>query len=221
MSVEFGYVRAKWAAERMVRSAKEKGLAVSIYRPGFISGHRQTGVANVNDTFYRFVSGCLEMGMYPDWPEKYWNPVPVDYVSAVIAHISSEAKYIGGNYNIVVPREQELSNVEIFECFRELGYPLQKISPKNWLNALSTLSTTNPLHPLISFFQEKVYQDRSTILEVHHRTPISQVHNTLDAIQDSGILCPRIDKELMSQYLPKFDKNFFTRQLQDITVLNY
>ncbi|OUL29041.1 amino acid adenylation domain-containing protein [Nostoc sp. 106C] len=221
MSVEFGYVRAKWAAERMVRSAKEKGLAVSIYRPGFISGHRQTGVANVNDTFYRFVSGCLEMGMYPDWPEKYWNPVPVDYVSAVIAHISSEAKYIGGNYNIVVPREQELSNVEIFECFRELGYPLQKISPKNWLNALSNLPTINPLYPLISFFQEKVYQNRSTILEVHHRTPICQANNTLDAMRGSGILCPKIDKKLMSQYLPKFDKNFSTRQLQDITALNY
>jgi amino acid adenylation domain-containing protein/thioester reductase-like protein len=221
MSVENGYVRTKWAAERMVRAAKEKGLAVCIYRPGFISGHRQTGVANLNDTFYRYISGCIEMGMYPDWPEKYWIPVPVDYAAAVIAHISSDAKYIGGNYNIVVPREQELSNVEIFECFKELGYPLQKISPKNWLNALSTLPITNPLYPLISFFQEKVYQDRSTILEVNYRTPTCKANNTLDAIQGSGILCPRIDKELMRQYLPSFDKNFSTRQLRNSAALNY
>jgi thioester reductase-like protein len=212
MSVESGYVRAKWAAERMVKSAKEKGLAVSIYRPGFISGHRQTGVANLNDTFYRFISGCIEMGMYPDWPEKYWTPVPVDYVAAVIAHISLDAKYTDGNYNIVVHREQ---------CFRELGYPLQKISPKNWLNALSSLSTINPLYPLTSFFQEKVYQNRSTILEVHHRTPICQVDNTLDAIQGSGILCPKIDKELIRQYLPKFDKHFSTRKVQNVTAPNY
>ncbi|AFY33060.1 amino acid adenylation domain-containing protein [Calothrix sp. PCC 7507] len=221
MSVEYGYVRAKWAAERMVKSAKEKGLAVSIYRPGFISGHRETGVANLNDTFYRFIGGCIEMGMYPDWPEKYWTPVPVDYVAAVIAHISLDAKYIDGNYNIVVPREQELSNVEIFECFKEFGYPLQKISPKNWLNTLSTLPTINPLHPLTSFFQEKVYQNRSTILEVHHRTPICKVDNTLDAIQRSGILCPKIDKALMKQYLPKFDKDFSTRQLPKLTALHY
>ncbi|MFN6527980.1 amino acid adenylation domain-containing protein [Nostoc sp. ChiSLP03a] len=221
MSVEYGYVRAKWAAERMVKSTKEKGLAVSIYRPGFISGHRQTGVANLNDTFYRFISGCIEMGIYPDWPEKYWTPVPVDYVAAVIAHISLDAKHTGGNYNIVVPREQELSNTEIFECFKELGYPLQKISPKNWLNALSSLSTINPLYPLTSFFQEKVYQNRSTILEVHHRTPICKVDNTFDAMQNSGILCPKIDKELMKQYLPKFDKNFSTRELQNVTALNY
>lgn len=212
MSVEYGYAQAKWAAERMVRSAKEKGLAVSIYRPGFISGHRQTGIANLNDTFYRFIGGCIEMGMYPDCPEKYWTPVPVDYVAAVMAHISSDAKYIGGNYNIVVPREQELSNVEIFEYLSELGYHLQKISPKNWLNALSTLSTTNPLYPLISFFQEKVYQNRSTLLEVHHRTPICQVNNTLNSIQGSGILCPKIDEKLIRQYLPNFDKNFSTNQ---------
>lgn len=221
MSVECAYVRTKWAAERMVRSAKENGLAVSIYRPGFISGHRQTGVANVNDTFYRFVGGCIEMGMYPDWTEKYWTPVPVDYVAAAIAYISSDTKYLGGNYNIVVPREQELTNVEIFECFSELGYPLQKISPKNWLNALSNLSTTNPLYPLISFFQEKVYQDRSTILEIHHLSPIPIVENTLAAIQDSGIVCPRMDKEMMRQYLPKFDKNYSSRQLQNIGNLNY
>ncbi|MBD2435414.1 amino acid adenylation domain-containing protein [Nostoc sp. FACHB-110] len=221
MSVECAYVRSKWAAERMVRTAKAEGLAVSIYRPGFISGHRQTGVANVNDTFYRFVGGCIEMGMYPDWPEKYWTPVPVDYVAAAIAHISSDAKYTGGNYNIVVPREQELTNVEIFECFNEFGYSLQKISPKNWLNALSNLTTTNPLYPLISFFQEKVYQDRSTILEIHHLSPIPQVHNTLAAIQGTGIVCPKIDKELMRQYLPKFDKNFATRQLQNVGNLHY
>jgi len=218
ISMENGYVRSKWAAERMVRSAKEKGLAVSIYRPGFISGHRQTGVANLNDTFYRFIGGCIEMGMYPDWPEKYWTPVPVDYVADVIAHISSNTNYIGGNYNIVVPKEQELSNVEIFEYFRELGYPLQKISPKNWLNALSSLPMTNPLFPLISFLQEKVYQDRSTVLEVHHRTPSSRVDNTLDAIQGSGIFCSQIDKELIRYYLPSFDKNFSTRRLQYPTV---
>ncbi|MEA5517301.1 amino acid adenylation domain-containing protein [Nodularia sp. UHCC 0506] len=213
MSIEYGYVQSKWAAERIVRSAREKGLAVSIYRPGFISGHRQTGIANLNDTFYRFIGGCIEMGMYPDCPEKYWIPVPVDYVAAVIAHISSDAKYIGGNYNIVVPREQELSNVEIFEYLNELGYHLQKISLKNWLNALSTLSTTNPLYPLISFFQEKVYQNRSTILEVHHRTAICQVNNTLNSIQSSGIFCPKIDKKLIRQYLPNFDKNLSTKKL--------
>jgi len=208
MSIESAYVRAKWAAERMVRKAQEEGLAVSIYRPGFISGHRQTGIANLNDMLYRLIRGCIQTGLYPDFPEKYWLPVPVDYVAAVIAHISLDVKHTGGNYNIVVPREQELSHVEIFEFINKLGYPLEKISPKNWLNTLSNMSPVNPLHPLISFIQEKVYQNRSTILEVHHRTPICKIDNTLRAIEGSGIQCPKIDKAQISQYLPNFVKGF-------------
>ncbi|ALF54599.1 amino acid adenylation protein [Nostoc piscinale CENA21] len=221
MSVEYGYVRAKWVAERMLHSAKEQGLAVSIYRPGFISGHRQTKVANLNDMFYRFVSGCIQMGMYPDFPEKRWVPTPVDYVAEAIAHLSLDTKYTGGQYNILVPQEKELSHLEIFEYIQELGYPLQKISPKNWLNALSTLPTTNPLHPLISFFQEKVYQDRSTILEVHHRTPNFLTENVLQAIEGTNIECPTIDKNLIKQYLPNFDRHFLTRQFQNPAALNY
>ncbi|BAY99149.1 amino acid adenylation domain protein [Tolypothrix tenuis PCC 7101] len=204
MSVECGYIRSKWVAERMVKTAREQGLAVSIYRPGFISGHRQTGFANLNDTFYRFIRGCIQMGMYPDWPEKYWTPVPVDYVAALIASVSLDPKRTGGNYNIVVPRENEISNVEIFEFIHELGYPLQKISPKNWLNALSTLTPVNSLYPLTSFFQEKVYQNRSTILEVHHRTLILKVDDTLNAIKDYGIQCPTIDRALIYKYMPSF-----------------
>ncbi|QKQ73115.1 amino acid adenylation domain-containing protein [Nostoc sp. TCL240-02] len=221
MSVEYGYVRSKWVAERMLQSAQEKGLAVSIYRPGFISGHRQTGVANLNDMFYRFVNGCIQMGIYPDFPEKRWTPVPVDYVAAVIAHLSLDAKYTGGKYNLLVPPEQELSHLEIFEYIHELGYPLQKISPKNWLSALSTMSSANPLYPLISFFQEKVYQDRSTILEVHHRTPKFKTENVLQAIKGTDIECPTIDKDLIRQYLPKFDKHFSTRKLKNVTAPNY
>ncbi len=219
MSVEYGYVRAKWAAERMVRAAREKGLAVSIYSPGFISGHRQTGVANLNDMFYRFVRGCIQMGLYPDFPEKYWTPVPVDYVAAAIANLSLKAKYTGGTYHILVPREHEASHMEIFGFINQLGYPIHKISPKNWLNALSTLSPDNPLYPLISFLQEKVYQNRSTILEVHHRTPIFKIDNTLKALKDVGIDCPNIDKALISQYLPNFVTGFSTEAIKANTAL--
>jgi amino acid adenylation domain-containing protein/thioester reductase-like protein len=201
ISVEMGYILTKWVAERMLQSAKQKGLSVSIYRPGYICGHRQTGVANLNDMLYRLIRGCIQMGVYPDCPEKYWIPVPVDYVAAVIAHISLDTQTMGKNYNITVPRENELSHVEIFETINNLGYRLEKISLKNWLNALSGISSTNPLFPLISFLQEKVYQNRSTILEVHHRTPVFRADNTLNGIEGTTIYCPKIDKELIALYL--------------------
>ncbi|MBW4509505.1 MAG: amino acid adenylation domain-containing protein [Scytonematopsis contorta HA4267-MV1] len=205
MSVEFGYVKAKWVAERMLYSAREMGLAVSIYRPGFISGHSQIpGIANFNDMFYRYISSCLQMGMYPDFSEKYWDPVPVDFVAEVIAHISMSGDNIGKNYNVLIPREYEIPIGEVFEVIADLGYPLQKMSPKNWLNALAAIEPKNPLHPLNSFLREKVYQNRSTILEVHERTPAFRMDNTFKAIAGSGIKCPKMDKALIRHYLPDF-----------------
>ncbi|RUT07000.1 hypothetical protein DSM106972_022610 [Dulcicalothrix desertica PCC 7102] len=205
MSVEYAYVRAKWAAEYMVHMAREKGLAVSIYRPGFISGHEQkTGVINRDDMFYRFVTGCTQMGLCPYLPLKYWNPVPVDYVATVIAHISLDADHTSKNYNILLPREHELSNDRIFKVINSLGYSVESVSLKNWLNALSSISPQNAIHPLISFLQEKVYQNRSTILEVHHCTPIFRADNTSKAIAQFGIECPKFDTTLLGHYLPNF-----------------
>lgn len=214
MSVEYAYVRAKWAAEYMVHMAREKGLAVSIYRPGFISGHQlHTGVVNRDDMFYRFVKGCIQMGLCPYVPGKYWTPAPVDYVAAVIAHISCDAKHTGKNYNILLPREHELSNDEIFEAINSLGYGVSKVSLKNWLNALPSILPTNAIHPLISFLQEKVYQNRSTILEVHYCTPRFRMDNTLEALAFSGIKCPKFDRDLLRHYLPDFVRGVPTESI--------
>ncbi|BDA70098.1 hypothetical protein CAL7716_042640 [Calothrix sp. PCC 7716] len=204
MLVEHGYVRAKWAAERMVQTARTSGLNCSIYRPGFITGHTKTGIANLADTFYRLVTGCIQMGVYPDLPEKYWTPISVDFVAAAITHISTNSQYIGGNYNLTVPRVWELSHIEMFEYINELGYRVEKISLKNWLSALSTLLESNPLYPLTSFWQEKVYQNRSTILEIHHRTPTVRIDNTIRAIEGSCLKLPKFDKALVKDYLPDF-----------------
>jgi amino acid adenylation domain-containing protein/thioester reductase-like protein len=202
MSVEYGYVRAKWTAERMVQTARASGLNCSIYRPGFITGNRQTGIANRKDTFHRLVSGCIQMGVYPDLPEKYWAPIPVDFVAAAITHISTNNQYTGGNYNLTVPRISELSHVEMFEYINELGYRVEKISLKTWLKALSTLPESNPLHPLASFWQEKVYQNRSTVLELHHRSQTVRIDNTIRAISGSALEFPKFDKALVRHYLP-------------------
>ncbi|MBW4597594.1 MAG: amino acid adenylation domain-containing protein [Brasilonema angustatum HA4187-MV1] len=201
ISIENAYTRTKWIAEYMVQVAREKGLAVSIYRPGFIEGHSLTGVSNLDDTFCRLILGCIQMGLYPDFPEKYWLPTPVDYAAAALAHISLNSQNIGENYNLLPQREQELSHVQIFEVINQLGYSVQKVSPKTWLNALTMLSVDNMLYPLVSFLREKIYQDRMTILEVHAHTSICQANQTLKALQDSNIVCPQINKPFIAQYL--------------------
>ena len=38
-----GYAKSKWVADRMMQEAVARGLPVSIYRPGFISGDSRDG----------------------------------------------------------------------------------------------------------------------------------------------------------------------------------
>ncbi|MDQ3942204.1 MAG: amino acid adenylation domain-containing protein, partial [Actinomycetota bacterium] len=43
---EDGYGQSKWVAEKLVWQAAERGLPVSVYRPGNISGHSSSGASN-------------------------------------------------------------------------------------------------------------------------------------------------------------------------------
>lgn len=45
--------------------ARDRGLPISIYRLGRISGHSQTGMFNVNDFLYRLIIGCIQLGSTP------------------------------------------------------------------------------------------------------------------------------------------------------------
>ena len=44
-----GYSQSKWVAERLVKIAASRGLPVSIYRPGTITGDSRTGISNLDD----------------------------------------------------------------------------------------------------------------------------------------------------------------------------
>ncbi len=44
-----GYIQSKWVAEKLIKIAGERGIAISIYRLGRISGDSKTGVCNPED----------------------------------------------------------------------------------------------------------------------------------------------------------------------------
>ncbi|MBE9169348.1 thioester reductase domain-containing protein [Pleurocapsales cyanobacterium LEGE 06147] len=61
-----GYAQSKWVAEKLVTIARARGLPISIYRPGRISGHSKIGACNSNDHTYRIIKGCIQLGSIPD-----------------------------------------------------------------------------------------------------------------------------------------------------------
>jgi thioester reductase-like protein len=98
-----GYDRTKWAAEAVLRRAREHGLVATVLRPGGIGGHPDTGAHNRHDFASALVAGYSRFGTLPAF--RYLNVAGVDWVSGVAAAIVCEPGAWGGTYHLTgVPR---------------------------------------------------------------------------------------------------------------------
>lgn len=202
LSCENGYTKSKWVAERMVRAAQQRGLPVAIYRPGFIEGSSDTGISTASDSLCRLLIGCIQLGVYPTFPEKYWLPVPVDFVASAMAHIGLSGRL--GNYHLIPNRETEAGHMEMFRLVGELGYKLQPIAPHLWFERVAAVTPENALYPIVSYLLEKIHEGRNTVLEMHYRTPVTTCDATREALEGSGIEIPEFDRAILSKYLQYF-----------------
>ena len=57
LQLEMGYSMSKWVAEKLVFQARDLGLPVALYRPGFIMGDSRTGATNPDDFMSRLIAG--------------------------------------------------------------------------------------------------------------------------------------------------------------------
>ncbi len=202
VSIENGYVKSKWVAERIVQAASARGLRAGIYRLGFIEGSSRTGIGNVSDLLCRMICGCIQMGTYPNFPEKHWVVTPVDYAAKSIAHISLSAGI--GAYHIVVDHKNDARHNELFETINALGFPVRRIDPADWFEMLAACSQDNALYPITSYLLEKVHEGRNNILEAHFRTQAFVNTRTHEALANSEIIVPTIDAELIAKYISYF-----------------
>ena len=205
-----GYGQSKWVAEKLVEIARERGLPVCIYRPGFITGHSQTGVCNPGDIIYRMIRGCIQIGHMPDLGTRLdFNPC--DYVSQAIVHLSLQRESLGKVFHLVHP--QPLSMSDLFNYAHSLGYPMALVDFEQWKSALITTGSSpeNPLYPFIPIFaaQENVSLGVSGVdaadKSAHPKPcgpPIQpfDTQNTVTGLSQSTITCPPLDKTLLGNY---------------------
>jgi thioester reductase-like protein len=211
LQMDMGYSMSKWVAEKLVFSAKERGLPVSVYRPGFIMGDSRTGVTNVDDFMSRLIAGCVEMGCYPDLPAQRKEFVPVDYVSDAIVYLSQQQSAFGHVFHLTPPHvEQSVDFVEFFEMLAGYGYRLKRLPYAVWKDALCEhvrKKEQSALLPLFGVLTEKVYRGALTRWELHEKMPRFHCHNTNAALQGTSITCHLMDRRLLATYL-----GFLTRR---------
>lgn len=136
-----GYAQSKWVAEKLVTRARQRGLPVTIYRPGRVTGHSQTGVWNHNDLLCQIIKGWIQLQSVPDGEiQRQLDLTPVDYVSRAIAYLSRQPGVIGQSFHLVNP--EPISVQMLLEWMRRYGYPLRVVSTDQWQQEIAQLAAT-------------------------------------------------------------------------------
>ncbi|MDQ3377582.1 MAG: thioester reductase domain-containing protein, partial [Actinomycetota bacterium] len=193
---ENGYGQSKWVAEKLVWESAERGLPVSVYRPGNVSGHSVTGASNPRDSVGAMISGSLRLGAAPEVDGGRMEMTPVDFVAAAIARLASEPDAIGGVYHLANPDPPPAATV--FDLLEELGYPLERWPYDEWNAALKAAphSEDDPIGDILrgvapegdDLWDGNTYDDRHTRV----------------ALGDGGPRRPAVDKDLIETYARYF-----------------
>ncbi|MEG4490496.1 amino acid adenylation domain-containing protein [Microcoleus sp. D3_18_C4] len=195
-SLKGAYTQTKWVAEKLVEVARDRGIPVSIYRPGRISGDSQTGACNPSDLLYRLIAGCVQLGCAPD-DDKLMNVAPVDYVSRAIVHLSSQKELLGKTFHLVNTQSFQMS--ELLGWIGSMGYPIKRVSSEAWQAEIINRAGNSPdhaLYPLVGLFSEKVSEAEMPQSGTLH----FDCQNTLDGLATTDITCPQADANLFRTY---------------------
>jgi len=183
-----GYALTKWVSERLLTQVKNRGLPVSIYRSGYISGHSKSGMVHLNDALLMLIKGCIQLGLAPDWDEKI-TILPVDFVSRAIVRISlhhpekSRALHLDHPTGILW--------TDLIAWLNDYGYAI-KICPINkWKKQLEKITTENILYPFLPNYLALSNKDKS---------PNVNVDKARSLLHEVGMEFPLIDDKLLGIY---------------------
>ncbi len=190
-----GYVQSKWAAERLVRDAADRGVAVNCYRLGRVLGDATTGAALTSHFTLGVVKGCLQLGAAPALDLDV-EMTPVDYVSAALVRLAATQPADGATFHLVNGRHMAFA--ALVEHLRARGWPLETLAPQEWFARLEdslAAGEANALHTVMDTVHELVVGGERAIVYDDARARA--------ALDGSGIACPPLDRDLLDTYLDR------------------
>ncbi|MEO7019448.1 MAG: amino acid adenylation domain-containing protein, partial [Ktedonobacteraceae bacterium] len=205
-----GYDQSKWCAEKIMRLACERGMPVTIYRPGRLTGHSQTGAWRTNDLVCRQIKGCIQLGGVPlEIFQDQMEMIPVDYSSQALVAISLQRHAPGKIFHLL----NKAANIDVEHLvvwINDFGYPVEQQSYEVWRNALQHAAEEkagNVLAPFLATYPEPSRAETQQQIAVL-RT-IYDDQQTQAALAGTSVSCPPIDKQLIHSYLSYFVKSGF------------
>lgn len=221
-----GYTQSKWVAEKLALIGRERGLPVTIYRPGLITGHSQSGAWNTDDFLSRMIRSWIELGSAPDLPGAI-DMTPVDYVSHGIVQLALSENTTGKVFHLV--NRERVPLHDVWTWIRAGGYPLQTLPYDAWRAQFMQHAgqgkgdTIYSLLPLFLVGSTSTQANTTTngpstldrlggaIAAQYGQGVTFDDHATRTVLDQAAITCPPVDADLFGRYLASFADSGFLR----------
>ncbi|MFD0251145.1 amino acid adenylation domain-containing protein [Streptomyces sp. NPDC127113] len=190
-----GYQQSKWASERLLEQAAERGLPVTVHRLGRVVGPASTGHVNEQDFLWGVLRAGIPAGIVPElFEDEIWTPV--DFVARALVHLSLAGPPATAGpvfHHATTPR---IRLGDLYDWVEEYGYPLRRLTLGDWKARLS-------VSPGVAATTLAFFDTRGTGREDGLDLRLGHVHagNVRRGLADSGIDCPPVGRDLVFRYL--------------------
>lgn len=188
------YTNSKLESEKLVEEYYQKGMPVTIYRPGNITCQYETGLfqKNINENaVYRMLKGFILLGIAPDVEYKM-DFTMVDFASKSITTIGMLDESIGGVYNICNPLN--ISYKEFIQAVIEFGYDIKLVPQQEYVDYLYSDKPKNKegLELAMAGLEGDGAKDSPLVYTCPH---------TLTVLNENGVKVPEPDKAFINRML--------------------
>ncbi|MGY2375052.1 amino acid adenylation domain-containing protein [Pseudomonas sp. SDO524_S393] len=161
-----GYNLSKWAAERLLGRAVERGGWVNILRPGNVSFNSKNGVCQPQkNRLMLMLKGSLQLGLAPRL-EGNFDLMPVDFLARFIAFHCARFDIDHRVFNLHNP--QPLSWERYLDVFSQAGHRFERVSIQQWQDALRTVGPENALFGVLGFYLDRLEDDIGDTSRIRH-----------------------------------------------------
>ena len=202
---ELGYFKSRWVAEMLLSEAAHRGFPVTIYRSSAMTSNITSDLSTPDDNLTQnMVLRMIEVASVPDMeasgPEFAIDFVPIDYLTSVMAHLSS-SDAVGPPkrltyYHIGNPSPLKLRDLPgVITRIRNDGLEGRAVPLSDWIKSLrASAGDADEKSQLEIAVLEQVFGLGHTMFSLDGS-------RTKAALQKTSILieCPAIDENYLSR----------------------
>ncbi|WP_372463916.1 SDR family oxidoreductase [Streptomyces pinistramenti] len=207
-TVEFsGYARSKWTAEGATRLANGRGIPTASYRPAYISGHSETGVAANDDALWHYVRACIELGARPLMDRRLQaNLVPVDFVAGAFVRLALTQRPEDAVHSLAAPSAVDMDTVLDHACVG--GYRMEPLPCREWERRLEDAAREEPLPEETSLHAVALLNSAMEIAAGRYPRELDR-RNMLRGLANAAVASPPTSTELRHRYFAYFMESGF------------